>query len=82
MAYGSGAVLVAHPEKALLDHWHLSAGEWTEDRLAEMRYQNMNAVAPNRLREYVARFKRPRLERAVDRWLRLAQECDAGELIL
>ena len=82
VAYGSGTILVARPEKALLDHWHLAAGEWTEDRLAEMRYQNMNAVDSRRLQEYAARFKRPRLDRAVDRWLRLAKECDAGELIL
>ena len=82
VAYGSGTILVARPEKALLDHWHLAAGEWTEDRLAEMRYQNMNAVDSRRLQEYAARFKRPRLDRAADRWLRLAKECDAGELIL
>ena len=47
-----------------------------------MRYQNMNAVDSPRLQEYAARFKRPRLDRAADRWLRLAKECDAGELIL
>ena len=35
-----------------------------------------------RLLESAARFTRPRLDRAVDRWLRLAKECDAGELIL
>ena len=80
--YGSGTILVAHPEKALLDHWHLSAGEWTGDRLGEMRYQNMQLVDQRRLREYAARFKRPRLARAVDRWLRLADECDSGDMIL
>lgn len=82
MVYGSGTILVARPEKALLDHWHLATGEWTDDRLAEMRYQNMSGVDARRLQEYAARFKRPRLDRAVRRWLRLAQECDAGELIL
>lgn len=82
VAYGRGSILVARPEKALLDHWHLSPGEWTTDRLAEMRYQNMSAVDHGRLQEYAARFKRPRLDRAVDRWLRLTADCDAGELIL
>jgi multidrug efflux pump subunit AcrB len=77
-----GTILVAHPEKALLDHWHLSAGEWTSDRLAEMRYQNMKVVIQSRLRDYAARFKRPRLDRAVERWLQLAEECDAGDVIL
>ncbi len=50
MAYGSGTIVVARPEKALLDHWHLSAGEWTDDRLAEMRYQHMRDVNRRRLR--------------------------------
>jgi predicted transcriptional regulator of viral defense system len=80
--YGGGALLVAHPEKALLDHWHLSAGEWTSDRLAEMRYQNVKLVDQRRLREYAARFKRPRLDRAVERWLQLAATSDDGDVIL
>jgi hypothetical protein len=80
VAYGSGTIVVARPEKALLDHGHLSAGEWTDDRLAEMRYQHMRDVNRRRLREYVARFKRPRLDRAVDRWLRLATQ-DAKALL-
>lgn len=82
VAYGGGSILVARPEKALLDHWHLSAGEWTTDRLSEMRYQNVSAVDHRRLQEYAARFNRPRLDRAVERWIQLAAECDAGELIL
>jgi predicted transcriptional regulator of viral defense system len=82
VAYGNGSILVACPEKALLDHWHLSRGEWTTDRLVEMRYQNTSAVDPRRLQEYASRFKRPRLDRAVERWMQLAAECDAGELIL
>lgn len=82
VAYGSGSILVACPEKALLDHWYLSRGEWTTDRLAEMRYQNTAAVDHRRLQDYAARFKRPRLDRAVERWMQLAAEYDAGELIL
>lgn len=80
--YGGGSLLVAHPEKALLDHWHLSAGEWTDDRLVEMRYQNMKIVDRRRLQEYAARFQRPRLDRAVKRWLQLAEECDEGDVSL
>jgi hypothetical protein len=81
-AYGESTILVARPEKALLDHWHLSAGEWTKDRLQEMRYQNLKVVNHRRLQEYAARFKRPRLQRAVERWLQLAAECDDGDVIL
>jgi hypothetical protein len=80
--YGNASILVARPEKALLDHWHLSRGEWTPERLAEMRYQNLTAVNPGRLREYAARFRRPRLDRAVTRWIQLAAEGDGGEQIL
>ncbi len=81
VAYGSGTLLVARPEKALLDHWHLSAGEWTLDRLREMRYQNVQTVDQRRLRDYAARFERPRLQRAVERWTQLAAEYDEGALI-
>jgi len=80
--YGGSTILVARPEKALLDHWHLSAGEWTSDRLHEMRYQNMKAVDHRRLQEYAARFERPRLQRAVERWLQLAAEGEEGDVIL
>jgi len=82
VAYGGGTILVASPEKALLDHWHLSRGEWTRDRLFEMRYQNISAVDDRRLQEYATRFKQPRLDRAVERWMQLAAEYDAGALIL
>lgn len=82
VAYGGSTILVARPEKALLDHWHLSAGEWTKDRLAEMRYQNMKIVDHRRLQEYAARFERPRLTRTVERWMQLAEECDDGDVIL
>jgi len=82
VAYGHSSILVARPEKALLDPWHLSRGEWTTERLAEMRYQHMTAVDPRRLQEYAARFQRPRLDRAVARWMQLAAEDDAGVQIL
>jgi hypothetical protein len=47
-----------------------------------MRYQNMKIVDHRRLQEYAARFERPRLTRAVERWMQLAEECDDGEVIL
>ena len=33
VAHGGAEILVAEPEKALLDHWHLTEGEWTTERL-------------------------------------------------
>jgi len=75
-------VQVAEPEKALLDHWHLTAGEWTDDRLAEMRYQNTQGIDAPRLQAYAARFRSPRLVRTVQRWLHLTAEEDKGTVTL
>lgn len=75
---GDQEVVVADPEKALLDYWHLNAGEWTLPRLAEMRYQNREKVSGERLREYGVRFDSPRLTRAVERWLKLMVEEQEG----
>jgi predicted transcriptional regulator of viral defense system len=63
-------VFVAEPEKALLDHWHLTAGEWTVARLEEMRYQHTASIEGDRLRAYAGRYGSPRLARAAARWLR------------
>jgi predicted transcriptional regulator of viral defense system len=71
-SYGGVNIVVAEPEKALLDHWHLTPGEWTTARLEEMRYQHIALVGEARLRQYANRFRSPRLDRAVQRWLELA----------
>ncbi len=65
------AFFLASPEKALLDHWHLSDGEWTDQRLGEMRYQNTQLVNANRLRKCAGRMSSPRLMRAARRFLDL-----------
>jgi predicted transcriptional regulator of viral defense system len=75
---GGQKFLVAEPEKALLDHWHLTEGEWTSQRLEEMRYQHVAQVDAERLRLYAQRFRSPRLDRAVQQWLRLASEAEQG----
>ena len=79
---GGQEIAIAEPEKALLDHWHLAEGEWTVDRLAEMRYQHAEKVSEERLREYAARFRSPRLNRAVARWLALASDTQKGTVSL
>lgn len=73
---GEAGILVAEPEKALLDHWHLTPGEWTEDRLEEMRYQQFDRVVRDKLKLYAQKFRSPRLDRAVERWLRLAADSE------
>ena len=76
--YSREDVMVAEPEKALLDHWHLTPGEWTAARLTEMRYQHMDRIAEDKLQSYAARFRSPRLRRAVGRWLELAAGAEKG----
>lgn len=82
VTHGGQEILVAEPEKALLDHWHLTAGEWTEERIEEMRYQHVDRVSKAKLKSYADRFRSPRLARAVDRWLKLAAEAEKGTVTL
>ena len=65
-------VMLADPEKALLDLWHLAPGPWTVERMAGMRFQNTEIANPVRLGEYAVRFGSPRLRRAADVWRLLA----------
>ena len=69
---GDANFLVAEPEKALLDHWHLTPGEWSMERLEEMRYHHADLIDGARLEDYARRFNSPRLNRALQRWLGLA----------
>lgn len=76
--YAGQEIVVAEPEKALLDHWHLTPGEWTVARLDEMRYQNTDRISATTLRAYAQRFHSARLSRAVDGWLHVAAEISKG----
>jgi len=80
--YAGGEIVVAEPEKALLDHWHLATGEWTDQRLREMRYQHTDALDNERLSDYAERFRSPRLVRAVQRWVACAAAEDEGTVTL
>ena len=82
VVHGGGEILVAEPEKALLDHWHLTEGEWTTERLEEMRYQHVELIGKRRLRGCAERFRSPRLDRAVQRWLKIAVEAEKGTVTL
>jgi len=61
-------VLVATPEKALLDLWHIEANEWSVERMASMRFQGLNLVSARKLRELADKSRSPRLMRAVQNW--------------
>jgi predicted transcriptional regulator of viral defense system len=65
---GESRVLLAEPEKALLDFWHLERGTWNEPRMREMRFQNTDTVDVTKLRSYAERFESPRLVACVNLW--------------
>lgn len=75
-------VLVAEPEKALLDLWYLEKGAWTRDRLREMRFQNMELVDQGRLQSYAGRFASPRILRTTSEWLSLRHVETRGIVLL
>ena len=80
--YSGAEILVAEPEKALLDHWHLTPGEWTSERLEEMRYQNLEAVDRSHLLAYAERFGSPRLKRAAKRLSMIVGGAEIGVVTL
>ena len=63
--------LLALPEKVLLDLFYLMKGEWSKDRIKEMRFQNMQILKPERLKEFEKRFKSPKVTRATNNFLSL-----------
>lgn len=67
---------IAEPEKAILDHWHLTEGVWTIHRLAEMRYQNLDQLDVKRLRDYARRMSSPRLSRTIELLLEMTGRKD------
>ncbi len=79
---GEQKFLLAEPEKALLDHWHHTRGEWTPQRLVEMRYQHVAQVDGERIGRYSRKFRSPRLSRAVQNWLALTSDAEQGTVTL
>ena len=75
-------VMLAEPEKALLDFWHLNKGPWGKARMEEMRFQNRKAISRPRLQEYARRFGSPRLAQAAQVWRTLIDEETEGAVDL
>ncbi len=69
-------VVLATAEKALLDLFHLSGGEWDRPRMIEMRFQQTGMVDRHRLQAWARRMGKPRILRAVQVW---RECCDARE---
>jgi len=80
--FGNNEILVAEPEKALLDHWHLTPGEWTTQRLEQMRFQNNGLIKETRLRNFAQRWGSPRLTRAVERFFQSSEGEEQGTVTL
>ncbi len=62
---------MAFPEKALLDLFYLSEGEWTTERIQEMRIQGLQALDFAKFQRYAKRFNSPKVERAASNLLNL-----------
>ena len=75
-------VLLADPEKALVDLWHLGPGPWSAERISAMRFQNQDVVDTAKLTQYVETFDSPRLLRAADVWMDVTRTEQEGTVQL
>ena len=71
---GGAKVMLAEPEKALLDLWHLMSGPWPTRRMEEMRFQNTENVNAGKLEKYAEQMASPRILRAVSAWIKMQSE--------
>jgi predicted transcriptional regulator of viral defense system len=79
---GDQKVLIAEPEKALLDLWYLEQGAWSHERMESMRFQNQEVIDEGKLHAYAERFQSPRLVKAVDTWTRVNRSQNEGTVEL
>lgn len=68
--------VIAEPEKVLLDLFYFMKGEWTEERIKEMRFQNLSNLKKEKLLDYSDRFDSPKVERGIKRFI----EIHSGEI--
>jgi predicted transcriptional regulator of viral defense system len=76
------AILLARPEKALLDLWYLESGPWTPERMAGMRFQNPDVIDAMELRSGAERIDSPRIHAALDAWHEFVQSEREGTVLL
>lgn len=79
---GEKKVLIADPEKALLDLWYLEQGVWSQERMEAMRFQNQDMIDEGKLQSYAERFQSPRLVKAVGEWRRVTRSQQEGTVEL
>lgn len=64
-------VLLADPAKALLDLVYLTPGGETADHLESLRLEGLDAVGSRQLRDHARRWRKKKVDRAVEQILRL-----------
>jgi len=72
---------VAEPEKALVDFWYLSVGEWSPQRMESMRFDPKAIPDTVRLAQFAALTDAPRLRLALAAWHDYAGSQAEEELI-
>lgn len=77
---GGGSAMVAVPEKALLDLVATTPGEFSVDRIRELRLEAMDLVDLDLVQAMAKRSARPRLERFARRIRRLVRGQEEIEL--
>lgn len=82
IAIDDRSVLIAEPEKAMLDLWYLEKGEWSRDRMEEMRFQNCDTLETSKLQSFAERYSSPRLTKATAVWNHLIRSQDDGTVLL
>lgn len=69
VAIGRTDVLIATPEKALLDTWYWLTGDWSLERHREMRYGNLQTIDLEKLQDFAKEFRSPRMLAAANNFL-------------
>jgi len=80
--FPDGTAQLASPEKALIDYWYLDRGQWTLDRMREMRLQNWEVLDATALRQAVERFASPKVQQALKSWQKVRMEETEGTVEL
>lgn len=71
-------VLLATPEKAIVDFWYLEPGEWTGERMESMRFDPSAGIDGERLALIVQKTGLARLSRILGVWQRYAADILEG----
>ncbi len=74
-------IFLATPEKALVDLWYLSQGEWSAERMHEMRFSHGEWLDDKVLADLIMKIGKPRLHRALEVWQKMRFDDQEGEFV-